>query len=171
MESWRNIARTWEFLMQDVDPNLWIFKRWYAFWMSEEVCWSDVCVGLIQRHRKEERTENTIGRCLLHDYLNAINSSCFLFSYSFVIFFLRGGWRCGGGYDGEYQYHIFWGVTPHNVVATYVCFGGTYYTLLQDVDFSAFQIVAGSLVKHQYCLPNLGCQFINQIHLYKSVSV
>jgi len=42
MESRRNIARTWEFLMQDEDPNLWIFKQWYAFWMSEEACWSDV---------------------------------------------------------------------------------------------------------------------------------
>jgi len=41
-------------------------------------------------------------------------------------------------------------MTPHSFVAMYVCIGGTYYTLLQDVDFPALQIVAGSPVKHHY---------------------
>lgn len=53
----------------------------------------------------------------------------------------------------------------------YVCIGGIYNTLLQDVDFSALKIVVGSPVKPQYCLPNMGSQFVNQVHLYESVNV
>jgi len=60
-------------------------------------------VGLIQRHGKDEQTENTIWRRLLHDYLNAVNNLCFFFLYLFVKIFFLGG----GCYDGEYQYHIF----------------------------------------------------------------
>jgi len=62
-------------------------------------------------------------------------------------------------------------MTPHSFVAMYVCIGGTYYIILQDVDSSALQIVAGRPVKHQYCLPNVDCQFVHQGHLYKGVNI
>jgi hypothetical protein len=52
-------------------------------------------------------------------------------------------------------------MTSHRFVAMYVCIGGTYYTILQDVDSSAFQTVTGRHVKHQYCLQNMGCQFVH----------
>jgi len=62
-------------------------------------------------------------------------------------------------------------MTPHNSVVMSVCIGGTYNILLQGVDFSALKIVAGSPVKPKYRLPNMGSQFVNPVHLYKSVNV
>jgi hypothetical protein len=47
-------------------------------------------VGLIQIHGKDEQTENTIWRRLLHDYLNAVGNLFFFFLYLFVIFFWGG---------------------------------------------------------------------------------